>query len=84
MTAVCISSTRGVDPYVPNNYTLATSAPTSSFDFEVRYNLTDQNSVAINKLDLVKFIKATIAGIESGNIFFPLAVNGSDYVGPVL
>jgi hypothetical protein len=84
MTAVCISSTRGVDPYVPNNYTLATSAPTSTFDFEVRYNLLDQNSVAITKLDLVKFIQNVIDGVNSGNQFFPLAVNGSDYVGPVL
>ena len=85
MTAVCISSTRGVDPYQSANYTLATSAPTSTFDFEVRYNLLDQESAAIKKLDLIKFLEAVIDGLESGGPlagqFFQTAVNGSDYVG---
>jgi len=86
MTAVCISSTRGVTLYKAASYTLATSAPTASTDFEVRYNLLDQNSVAITKKDLIKFLEAVIVGIQSGGPlagqFFQSAVNGADYVGP--
>ena len=86
MTAVCISSTRGVNPNNSANYTLATSAPTTGFDFEVRYNLLDQESVAIRKLDLIKFLEKVIEKIsEEGPLagqFFQTAVNGTDYVGP--
>ena len=89
MTAVTISSTRGASDTDPLNYTIETSAPTSNFDFELRYNLLDQNSVAITKKDLVLFIEAVIRGLESGgplmSQFFYQAVNGStDYVAPVL
>jgi hypothetical protein len=82
MTAVTISSTRGTTYDVPINYTIETSAPTSDFDFELRYNLLDQNGNAINKLDLIKFLKAVIAGVNSGgnNPFFSLAESGSNYV----
>ena len=86
MTAVCISSTRGVQPDKPANYTIATSAPTSTFDFELRYNLLDQNSVAITKRDLVLFLEALIDGLEHGGKlstqFFQTAVNGTNFVGP--
>jgi hypothetical protein len=86
MTAVCISSTRGVNPYEPANYTIATSAPTSTFDFEVRYNLLDGQSKAIKKIDLVFFLKAVIAELESSGVlagqFFQAAVNGTNFVGP--
>jgi hypothetical protein len=85
MSSVTISSTQGASPYQPINYTIATTAPTTNFDFELRYNLLNQNSVAINKLDLIKFIENVISGIESGDgTFFTKAVGGSNYVGPVL
>ncbi len=84
MTAVTISCTRGATYDQPISYTLATSAPTSGFDFELRYNLTDQNGAALTKLDLVRFIEATIYGLNSGTTFFPLANNGTDFVGPAL
>ena len=89
MTAVTISSTRGASDTDPLNYTIGTSAPTSVFDFELRYNLTDQQGNALTKKDLVLFIEAVIRGIESsGNLtsqFFYLAVDGStNYVAPTL
>lgn len=86
-TAVCISSTRGLAPFEASSYTIATSAPTSSFDFEIRYNLTDQNGAALNKLDLIKFLEAVKYGLESmgGPIagqFFKTAASGSNFTGP--
>lgn len=89
MTAVCISSTRGVDPYQPASYTIATSAPTTNFDFEVRYNLLDANSVAVTKKDLIIFLEAVVDELEQsgGRLvtqFFQTAVNGTNYVGPQL
>ena len=83
MTAVCISSTRGVDVAKMANYTIATSGPTSNFDFELRYNLLDQNSVALKERDLILFLEAVIVAIEAGTtIGFSTAVNGSNYAGP--
>lgn len=89
MTAVCISSTQGVNLFNSANYTIATSAPTSNFDFEVRYNLLNSASptpVAINKKDLIKFLEAVIYHIQSGGKlstqFFQTAVNGTNFVGP--
>lgn len=88
MTAVCISSTQGVNLFNSANYTIATSTPTSNFDFEVRYNLLNSASpqVAINKKDLIKFLEAVIYHIQSGGKlstqFFQTAVNGTNYVGP--
>ena len=86
MTAVCISSTRGVLIQQAASYTIATSAPTSGFDFEVRYNLLDQQSVAIRKKDLILFLEAVIRGLEEGGPLagqiFQAAVNGTNYVGP--
>ena len=35
----------------------------TNFDFEVRYNLLDQESVAIKKIDLIKFLEAVIDGL---------------------
>jgi hypothetical protein len=85
MTAVTISALRGVDGMSqPLAFTIETTAPTASFDFEVRYNLLDQNSVAVKKIDLIKFLQAVVYGIETGTIFFPQANTGSNFVAPVL
>jgi hypothetical protein len=84
MTAVCISSTRGVPPNQPGSYTIATSAPTSSFDFELRYNLLDQSSAAIQIRDLILFLEGLEDGLESGKGFFSTSVTGTNFVGPQL
>lgn len=84
MTAVRIASTRGVNEYQAASYTLGTDAPTSTFDFELRYNLLDQQSVAITIKDLIRFLEGIENGLTSGKPFFSTAVNGSDFVGPQL
>ena len=83
MTAVCISSTRGVDPGKSANYTVATSAPTTNFDFELRYNLLDAQSNALKIRDLVVFLEALEDALENGGKqFFATAVTGTNFVGP--
>ena len=86
MTAVCISSTRGCNEFSSANYTIATSAPTASFDFELRYNLLDQNSNAITKKDLWRFLYVLMKQLVKSGIlgtqFFQTAVNGTNFVGP--
>jgi hypothetical protein len=86
MTAVCISSTRGCNEFNSANYTIATSAPTSSFDFELRYQLLDANSVAITKKDLWRFLfvlmKYLVTSGKLSTQFFQTAVNGTNFVGP--
>jgi hypothetical protein len=83
-TAVCISSTRGALTYQAASYTIATSAPTSTFDFELRYNLTDQQSVALTEKDLIIFLKALVAAYEAGGTtaFFSSSPGGTNYTGP--
>lgn len=66
MTAVSLSYTRGTVgqynlPGSTNGATVGTSAPTSTFDFEVRYNLTDQLGNPITRLDLNLFMRAVQA-----------------------
>ena len=82
MTAVRIASTRGVDYDKSANYTIGTDAPTSNFDFELRYNLLDANSVAITKLDLLLFLENLEYAIKSGKGFFSTAVTGTNFTGP--
>ena len=84
MTAVTISSNQGLDFNKSVNYTVATTAPTTNFDFEVRYQLLNQASpqAAVTKLDLIRFLEAVIYGLESGSGFFPNAVNGTNFTGP--
>ena len=84
MTAVTISANQGVDYDKSANYTVATTAPTTNFDFEVRYQLLNQASpqAAVTKLDLIKFLQAVIYGLQSGSGFFPNAVNGGNFTGP--
>jgi hypothetical protein len=71
MTAVSISFTRGTPGqfWLPGGTTtgggggptVGTNAPTATFDFEVRYNLLDQNSNPISRLDLQLFLRAVEA-----------------------
>ena len=86
MTAVRIASTRGCNEWNSANYTIGTDAPTSSFDFELRYNLLDQNSVAITKKDLWKFLyvlmKMLVKSGIIGTQFFKTAVTGTNFTGP--
>ena len=86
MTAVRIASTRGCNEWNSANYTIGTDAPTSSFDFELRYNLLDQNSVAITKKDLWRFLYVLMKQlVKSGIIgtqFFKSAVTGTNFTGP--
>ena len=86
MTAVCISSTRGCNEWNSANYTIATSAPTSSFDFELRYNLLDAQSKPITKKDLWRFLYVLMKQLVKSGIlgtqFFQSAVTGTNFVGP--
>jgi len=86
MTAVRIASTRGCNEWNSANYTIGTDAPTSTFDFELRYNLTDQNAVAITKKDLWKFLyvlmKELVKGGKLTPSFFQSAVTGTNFTGP--
>ena len=86
MTAVRIASTRGCNEWNSANYTIGTDAPTASFDFELRYNLLDQNSNAITKKDLWKFLyvlmKELVKGGKLTPSFFQTAVTGTNFVGP--
>ena len=86
MTAVRIASTRGCNEWNSANYTIGTDAPTASFDFELRYNLLDQNSNAITKKDLWRFLYVLMKQlVKSGIIgtqFFKSAVTGTNFVGP--
>ena len=83
MTAVCISSTRGVDVDKSANYTIATSAPTTNFDFELRYQLLDVQGNAIKVRDLIVFLEALEDTLENGGkLFYATAVTGTNFVGP--
>jgi hypothetical protein len=73
MVAVSLSYTRGVLgqlqtlPGGTGGVVVGTAAPMSSYDFEFRYNSTDQNGNAVTKLDLQLVLRA-IQGllVESG------------------
>jgi len=73
MTAVSFSMNRGVDGFKMTDVTVGTSAPTSTFDVEFRFNATDQNSHNLTDLDLIRAIDAfkrwvlTNGGLVSGN-----------------
>lgn len=89
MTAVTISTNQGVDYAKSGNYTVATTAPTTNFDFEVRYQLLNQATpqAAVTKMDLIRFLQAVIYGLESNvtgtqTSFFASAVNGTNFTGP--
>ena len=84
MTAVCISSTRGADPLKSANYTIATSAPTSTFDFELRFNLLDGQSAPLTKKDIILFLENLADIFEQPNTkaFFSTSPNGSNFTGP--
>ena len=86
MTAVCISSTRGCNEFSSANYTIATSAPTTNFDFELRYQLLDLQGNAITKKDLWKFLYVLMKHLVKSGIlgtqFFQSAVTGTNFVGP--
>ncbi len=84
MTAVRIASTRGVNEYQSASYTIGTDAPTSTFDFEIRYNLLDQNSVAVTIKDVIRFLEGIENGLTSGKPFFSTSVTGTNFTGPQL
>jgi hypothetical protein len=72
MTAVSISVLRGVDGFqltassgptgtgIPaaGSFVVGTSAPNSPYDIELRYNLTDQNSVALTRMNIQIALRA--------------------------
>ena len=53
------------------DYTIGTAAPTSSFDFEVRYNTTDANSKAVTREDIIIFLRGVIRQLEQNGIQSP-------------
>ena len=84
MTAVRIASTRGVNEYQASSYTIGTDAPTASFDWELRYNLLDQQSNPVTIKDIIRFLEGLENGFTSGKPFFSTAVTGTNFTGPQL
>jgi hypothetical protein len=82
MTAVTISTTRGADYDKSASYTVATTAPTTNFELEIRYQLLDANGNQLTKLDVINFLQAVAFGLESGKGFFGNAVTGTNFTGP--
>lgn len=66
MTAVSFSISRGVSGTKMNDITVGTSAPGAG-DIELRYNLTDTNSVNITRENIKIALKAFERAIVSGN-----------------
>ena len=82
MTAVQISSSRGLPENKSGCYTIGTNAPGTG-DFELRYNLLDAQNNPITKKDLIRFLDALEHALESGSVqFFDTAVGGTNFVGP--
>ena len=82
MTAVQISSSRGLPENKSGSYTIGTNAPGTG-DFELRYNLLDAQNNPITKKDLIRFLDALEHALESGSVqFFDTAVGGTNFVGP--
>ena len=77
MTAVSFSISRGVSGTKLSDITVGTSAPGAG-DIELRYNLTDTNSVNIKRLDIRLALDAFERAILSGN------ANVGDTTGPPL
>ena len=65
MTAVSLSISRGLNGLRISDFTVGTSAPGSG-DVELRYNLTDTNSVAVTRKDIVIALEAFKRAIEAG------------------
>ena len=82
MTAVSISSTRGASPLQPLSHTISTNAPGTG-DFEVRYNLLDQNGAALTKQDLVLWLRGVVSGLDSAT-FYQQANGAANFTGPQL
>lgn len=64
MAAISYSITRGLDGFAGTDFTHGTLAPNAG-DIEIRINTADQNSVAINVMDIVRALLAFRRGVES-------------------
>lgn len=53
------------------DYGFGTAAPTSAFDFEVRYNTTDGNAKAVTREDIIIFLKGVMRLLEQNGIQSP-------------
>jgi hypothetical protein len=82
MTAVSLQFTRGqVQGAPPGSYynlpggngavVVGTAAPTAGYDIEVRYNLTDQNSANLTRLDIRLVLEAVAALITEQGLQQP-------------
>lgn len=72
MTAISVAMLQGVDGFqlfdggnpsgtgIPasGSFSIGTAAPTSTFDFEVRWNTTNQNGAVITKKDVGLMLRA--------------------------
>lgn len=68
MAAVSFSIKRGKDGFRVSDFTVGTQAPNAD-DVEVRINLTDANSKALTRKDVVIALEAFTRALESGAIF---------------
>ena len=69
MTAVSLTINNGVDGFKNSDITVGTAAPTSTWDFEFRFNLVDQGSPSTHNItakECVIALKAFIRAIETG------------------
>jgi hypothetical protein len=73
MAAISLALTRGKDGFKISDFAVGTAAPTAGQDVELRFNTTDQNSVAMTRFEVIKLAKAMIRAMETGgsnvNIF---------------
>lgn len=55
-----LTGTTGTGTGIPaqGSFVIGTSAPTSTYDIELRYNTTDQNSVALTRKEIIIALKA--------------------------
>ncbi len=64
MAAISVSIKRGVDGFRITDFTVGTQTPNAD-DFELRFNTTDANSVAVTMLDVKKALQAFKRAIET-------------------
>jgi hypothetical protein len=64
MAAISIALTRGTTGTRISDFTVGTAAPTASTDCELRFNTTDQNSVAMTMKDVILMVESFRRALE--------------------
>jgi hypothetical protein len=67
MAGVSLSISRGIEGFKISDFTVGTSAPGAG-DIELRFNVTDTNSNALTRKDVILGCKAFIRTLEEGKL----------------